>query len=148
MKNSKSTGAKTSPQRAADWKQANEIRSYLAALRAEIDGGRQRPIDAERFAKWLEWADWYADSIDPLTPTSDRPGDIPQPSKQTVEELDLTRECRQAIGQLGIADTDELHAVTRGDIDKLSVRSWNVWDEICRVLEGLGYDVAGRKRGW
>lgn len=131
-------------QNAADWQKSTEIRSYLAALRAEIAEHRLKPTRPEEFAKWLGWADWYADFLDPLTPTPDRPESIPKPSNLLVDQLDLTRQTRAILPQLGVKDTNELNAIGRDQVVKLTQRYWSVWEEICRVLEGFGYDVCGR----
>lgn len=100
------------------------------------------------FAKWKDWATWYADFLDPLTPTPDRPELIVPPTNTPADRLDLTREARKVVAQLAVKDTDELHAVRREQVDKLC-GTWNsTWKEICRGLEGLGYDVAGRLPSW
>ena len=47
------------------WQKAGDLRSYLNEIRmaAEQAGG----IDPEtRFGKWMAWADWYTERIDPL----------------------------------------------------------------------------------
>ncbi len=131
------------------WRNAQEIRAYLDALRHQIDSNVLAPTDPEAFAEWLDWADWYADSIDPLTPTPSRPEYVEPPRTTPVDELDLTRETRPVVQQLGVANTDELHAVEKNDLAKLDGESyWHAWPEICRVLEGLGYDVEGRYHDW
>jgi len=63
------------------WRRAKEIREYLDALRAKIDASVLKPVNPEAFAGWLDWAKWYADALDPLTPTPDRPEFIQKPQK-------------------------------------------------------------------
>jgi hypothetical protein len=90
----------------------------------------------------LDWATWYADYVDPLTPTPDRPEFVESPKSTPVDELDLTRRTRPIVQRLGVKNTDELFAVEKAEFDKICDRwSSREWNEVCRVLEGLGYDV-------
>jgi hypothetical protein len=133
---------------ARNWESATHLRSYLAALRAEIAGGKLRATDPEGFAKWLDWADWYVAYLDPLTPTPKRPEFDPPPTNLPIDQLDLTRLTRMLLPKIGIKDTTELHSVERHQIKNFTHRDYQVWNEICCVLEGLGYDVSGRNRGY
>ena len=128
------------------WRQANEIRSYLAALRAKIESGAVHPDHPDVFGKWLDSADWYSNFLDPLTPTPDRPDVLPAPTNLPIDQLDVTRETRAVLPHLGVQDTNELHALGRDQVCKVTQNDWSIWEEICRLLEGLGYDVSGRKR--
>lgn len=131
------------------WKQAGDIRSYLAAIRAKLDAGELAVRDQVTFSSWIDWATWYADSIDPLTVTPRREEFATSPSKAAVSELDLTRTTRAVVEQLRVQDTDDLFAVERDALQELCGR-WRTteWDEIGRVLEARGYPVASRYRDY
>lgn len=62
----------------------------LSALQAAIDADRVQPVDEACFREWLEWATWYADSIDPIFkgphPDEQQEGPVNTP----VARLDLT----------------------------------------------------------
>lgn len=131
------------------WKQAGEIRSYLATIHTKLDAGDLRVSDMEKFEAWTDWAAWYADSIDPLTATPPRTEFAVTPTKAVTSELDLTRKTRAIVAQLGVSNTDELFEVEHAAVEKLC-GPWrnSEWNEMCRVLEGLGYDVSNRYRGY
>lgn len=133
----------------AAWKKAGEIRSYLSAIRANLDTGNLRMTDEQKFAAWIDWATWYADCIDPLTPTPPRTEFVIRPTNTLTAELDLTTKGRAVIEQLGAHDTDELYKVEASAVEKLC-GYWRTaqWNEICRVLEMLGYEVTNRYRGY
>jgi hypothetical protein len=105
-----------------------------------------RPSNPETFPEWLEWAKWYADYLDPLTPTPRRDEYSIGATNTPVSSLDLTRRTRQLVNYLGVADTNALNLV---DYQTASAASdcgiYGSWSEISRVLEGLGYDVSGRR---
>jgi hypothetical protein len=129
------------------WHQAREIRAYLDHLKEMVESGRAKPRDPDQHYKWREWAYWYADMLDPTcapgeSPLAEAP---PGPVNAPSDSLDLTRLAKRAIAAMGIRDTDGLSRLTRKEVHTLwSDRPWAVWEEIGRVLEGLGYDVAGR----
>jgi hypothetical protein len=51
------------------WDQSQKIRSFLAAFRTAMEEW-SGPIDPKgEVGKWLEWANRYADSLDPLNPS-------------------------------------------------------------------------------
>jgi hypothetical protein len=128
------------------WRKAEQIRTYLSALREKLDSKVLAPTNPEAFAEWFEWATWYADYLDPLTPTPPRPESEPEPVNTPVEQLDLTRDTRRIVQQLSVPDTDALYSVEKAVIDKYCDH-WHYrgWSEICRVLEGLRYDVSDRQ---
>jgi hypothetical protein len=131
------------------WKQAGEIRSYLATIRTKLDAGDLRVSDKEKLEAWTDWAAWYADSIDPLTATPPPTEFAVTPTRAVTSELDLTRKTRAIVSQLGVSNTDELFEVEHAAVEKLC-GPWrnSEWNEMCRVLEGLGYDVSNRYRGY
>ena len=59
----------------------------------------------------------------------------------------MTLSGRAVIEQLPAKDTDELYGLAPEAVFPFC-KHWDMaeWDEICRVLEGLGYNVAGRYR--
>jgi hypothetical protein len=127
------------------WRRAREIREYLTALQEKIDANVLAPNDPQAFAKWLDWATWYADYLDPLMPTPDRPEFIQKPQNTPFEQLDLTRETKRLVLQLSVPDSDALYLVEKSAVDTLTNQwQYRAWNEICRLLEGLGYDVSER----
>ena len=128
------------------WRKAEGIRTYLAALRAKLDEKVLAPTNPEAFDKWFKWATWYADYLDPLTPTPDRPESVLPPQNTPVDQLDVTRETKRIVQQLAVTDTDALYRLEKAVVDKLCGH-WHSrgWNEICRVLEGLGYDLSDRQ---
>jgi hypothetical protein len=129
----------------AAWKQADEIRAYLAAVKRGHETGQFAVKDEKSFREWMEWATWYAEFVDPLSPTPARPDFIPPPKNIPIAELDLTRNSRVVVEKLAVANTDELYTIDRAAVTELTSHwSSSEWNEICRVLEGLRYDVAGR----
>ncbi len=128
------------------WHDAEQIRCYLAALQAALDAEQIRPMNKEAFQDWFEWAKRYADSIDPIVQARQPDEKLAGPQTTPSAELDLTRRARAFISRLKISDSDGLAGVTgdqmrgaSGYFDK------ELWDEVCRVLEGLGYDIAKRR---
>lgn len=127
----------------ASWKEATEIRAYLAELRRKLDSGQLKPKNAEAFAEWLEWADWFADHLDPLTLAPARAEFTPSPKNTPLHRLDLTRNTKSVIAQLGVTDSDELSKVERNQLP--GEWNWKVWDEIGRILELLDYPLRKRR---
>lgn len=68
------TRKKALREQASAWRQAAEIRGFVAAARAALSDGA-RPNDPERLEVWSAWALAHADEIDPLA------------SRQTAEAL-------------------------------------------------------------
>jgi hypothetical protein len=128
------------------WQQAEGIRAYLAAVRHAVDAGKARPNDEAGFSEWFEWATWYADHLDPMVRATARPKPMKSPINKPIGELDLTSRTRPALVALGVSDCDTLCKVTERQIGEIEKQhSSRIWNEVCRVLEGLGYDVSGRR---
>lgn len=127
------------------WHDAERIRGYLAALQAALGAEHIQPLNPDAFQRWFEWAKRYADSIDPIV-QEQLPEELSVgPTNKPATELDLTRRARAFVSKLRIEDSDALAAVSdehmreaNGYIDR------ELCAEVCRVLEGLGYDVAER----
>jgi hypothetical protein len=112
---------------------------------AEHDGILQTS-DEESFGQWIEWAEWYADHIDPLVRAAPRPAVVETPENKPLHELDLTSRARPVLAALGVVDCDALSKVTEKQIREVQERySHLIWSEICRVLEGHGYKVSKRQ---
>lgn len=127
------------------WRHAQDIRAYLAAMDHAIRTGVTKPINEDSFGKWFGWAKWYANHIDPLIqapiPTEDN-GVSPNP---TLDKLDLTSLTKAVLKSMDVHCADDLTRVTYEEIKARVEASYSVWEEICRVLEGLGYRPAGRQ---
>jgi len=127
------------------WVDAQQVRAYLADVQAVVEAGKCRVSDAEQFRNWFEWASQFADSIDPIVQ-----GSLPEGCQQghqnvATSELDLTAATRCAVDTLGVADTDALCQQSQDAVrNACEGRFGPVWNEITRVLEGLGYDVSKR----
>jgi hypothetical protein len=63
------------------WRDARDIREYVAEARAALASNPELPADAP-IVQWLAWAEGYADRIDPLAPEPSVPKDPgpPHPS--------------------------------------------------------------------
>jgi hypothetical protein len=128
------------------WQQAESIRTYLTAIRRAVDAGKAHPKDDIAFAEWFEWATWYADHLDPMVRARVRPEPVQPPVNKPIGELDLTSRTRPVLVALGVSDCDTLYKVTEKQIGEIEKQySSRIWGEVCRVLEGLGYDVSGRR---
>lgn len=129
------------------WKRAKDVRAYISQIRQMVDAGKMRVTDSERFRRWSEWCDWYADSTDPLLADPPHPERPEAPKNVPISDMEFTRRTREIVAKLGVHEADELYRVDRQTVKEQS-DGWSVpeWDEICRVLEGLGYDVEGRHR--
>lgn len=125
------------------WYRASRIRQYLTEKQEKIESGALPVADEEKQRRWAGWAAWYADSIDPLVATPQHPDRPKPPSNIGVAEMDLTSGARELVAKLGLTDADSLFRVEYEAVESLSDRSsGSDWEEICRVLEALGYDVA------
>src|SRR5262249_19624999 len=83
------------------WHEAGQIRAYLDALEAKIASGKIRPQEPEHFRKFLAWARWYAEDLDPLSfpePLPESPN--PEPQNTAISDLDLTRRAKEAMSAL------------------------------------------------
>jgi hypothetical protein len=131
---------------AENFVRSEEIRRYLNSFELLIAEGKIRPSNPETFPEWLDWAKWYADYLDPLTPTPRRAEYSIGATNTPASSLDLTRRTRQLVNSLGVADTDALNLVDyRTAGAALGGNIYGAWSEISQVLEGLGYDVSGRR---
>jgi hypothetical protein len=127
------------------WHDAQRIRAYLTALEQAIEGEKFRPNNPEGCKKWLRWAHWYADSIDPVTRAQRQEETLRGPTNTPVSDLDLTSYTRPVVESLGAKDTNELWRVSQDKVrEACDGKYGNTWNEITRVLEGLGYDVSKR----
>lgn len=131
---------------ADQWYSAARIREYLAAVKNLLDLGRYEATRHEAITEWIEWAAWYADEIDPLIEAPLRPGIRELPTNTSVENLDFTRKGKAVVKALGVTNTDELFKVDQDTVRRVAHQYdyWNCWEEICSVLEALGYDVSSR----
>jgi len=55
-----------------------------------------------------------------------------------VGDLDITGELRLTLAELGVQDTDGLYQLKREAV------GWNLWPELCTVLETCGYRTDNR----
>lgn len=134
---------------ANSWVKAQHIRSYLAALEEKLAGAELKPCNPESFDHWLKWAHWYADFTCPLTPSGPFPETSQQPNNTPIYALDLTKKTRETLEKVPAKDTDEICQFDRKQLrEYCDSREWIVWNEVTRVLEGLGYDVSGRRGHW
>jgi hypothetical protein len=133
-------------QDAERWRHARGIREYLDAVTAALESNQVKPRDAEAFGEWFEWAKAYVNSIDPM-----RQGILPSetidgPTNTPIADLDLTHAARALMGTLGVSDTDQLWRKCDEEFRKACPQKGGaLWNEITRVLEGLGYDVSKRQ---
>ena len=133
----------------AGWKKAAVIRTYLTEFVRKIQSGEMTVVDEKGFSEWIDWAWWYADFCDPLATPADRPDSVRPCLNTPTAELDVTRRTRAFIDKLGVQDTNALFQVTRKEFnDAWSQYSYGAWDEVGKVLEIQGYDVANRKGGY
>lgn len=127
------------------WKTAGEIRAYLCAMRRRLESSELAITDEAAFIMWMKWATWYSDYLDPLISTPPSPEVVRGPTNMSVRELDLTNKTRRLVERLQVADTDELHAISRAMVERIGGNDCaKQWNEICRVLERFGYDVHDR----
>ena len=65
----------------AAWRDARDVRQYVADARAALNRPGEVPPDAP-ILEWLVWAERYAERIDPLSPEPEVPSDPgpPHPS--------------------------------------------------------------------
>lgn len=129
---------------ADQWHNAARIREYLAAVKSLLELGRYEATRHEAIKEWIDWASWYADEIDPLIEAPPRPGIREPPANTSVENLELTRKGKAVVKTLGLTNTDELFKVDQDTVRRVAHQYdyWNCWEEICSVLEALGYDVS------
>ncbi len=128
------------------WLDAQHVRGYLQDLRTAIAADKLQPVDAERFEEWFNWASRFANFIDPIVQGPLPEGNAMSHQNIAISELDLTAAARRVVDCLGVADTDSLWTTSQEAVrDACDGRFGPVWNEISRVLEGLGYDVSKRQ---
>ena len=131
------------------WEHARRIREYLAAMDEGLANGKLRMRDEQAYSKWSSWARWYADHVDPLIRAAPLPDEVLPPVNTPAAEIEFTSHTKPIIGRLGVADADALYGLSREEIQAAEGNGRRgAWQEICDVLEGLGYDVSDRNRNW
>lgn len=135
---------------ADQWHNAARIREYLAAVKRLLELGRYEATRHEAIKEWIDWASWYADEIDPLIEAPPRPGIRELPANTLVANFEFTRKGNAVVKALGVTNTDELFKVDQDTVRRVAHQYdyWNCWEEICSVLEALGYDVSSRYHFW
>ncbi len=124
------------------WKEAREIREYLAELERKIQKGELTPEDPSFYEQWLVWGHWYADVVCPLTKVKHESPlhEAVWESNILVSELDVTASTSELINSMQISDTNELFRLTSDETTNHDL-AWGqrFREEVFRVLEGLGY---------
>jgi hypothetical protein len=129
------------------WEYANRIREYLAVIEDGLANGKLRVRDDQAFAKWHRWACWYADEVDPLINAKPLPEEASPPVNTPMAELEFTSCTAPVVARLNATDADTLYRLSRDMVEAAEGRDHHVaWGEICDVLDGLGYDVSGRRQ--
>ncbi|MBU0716673.1 MAG: hypothetical protein KJ749_00355, partial [Planctomycetes bacterium] len=131
------------------WRDAELMRCYLSAVQEAINADKVRPINEAAFREWFDWAQHYADSVDPILQAK-LPDEAPKgPTNKPIAELDLTTRARAIVAEFGIKDADELARVKPDQLRRQhGYFEREVWEEFTRMLETLGYDVAKREHPW
>ena len=113
---------------------------YLRALCARVESGQYVP---------KAWATRYCDAIDPLGAGRHAEDTAPPPQNTPAQALDVTSELRIALKQLAVADSDGLSRVSLEQLRtaRNGGRCGGIWNEITRLLQGLGYEVSKRPDG-
>src|SRR3954470_1631888 len=88
----------------------------FASLHAEdrewpVHSTMPRYSPSNLFPSKSRWAKWYADFLDPLTPTPQREEYAVAPTNVLIAELELTRRTKQIVSALGVPDTNALYEV-------------------------------------
>lgn len=89
------------------WEKAQRFRAFVAAVREEAVLRHGSLDAAPDVARWLEWAEAYVRSIDPLgadlkLPTMDSPGDPPIRQEEHRRTVDRCPRCRETSGWTGL----------------------------------------------
>lgn len=121
-----------------DWELAVQIRAYLSHISSEIEAKRIKPINPERFAKWFDWATWYADHVDPLIQAKPRVKPEAAAQNPSLAEMDLMSETRSVLEAIGVQNAEGLLTVTKETVAPYSQYDNRIMTEINRVLVGLG----------
>jgi hypothetical protein len=131
------------------WYEAERVRAYLQALQDAVAAGKIGFATEDAYRRWMEWALQYADSIDPLVRLAHPQETAAPPISTPVDQLDVTSGLRAVLERLGAKDSDELWHVPKERLQQAcSGKFGNLWNEITRVLEGLGYDVSKREEAY
>lgn len=129
------------------WERAGRIKKYLKAVRAKIEAKEAASSDPEAFERWLEWADWYADSVCPITKAGVREESFSPPQVTPIQDIEWTSRTRELLLKTSLQTSDDLFALTKKDLCELCGVTWfSNWPEINLVLEGHGYDINDRPR--
>lgn len=132
---------------AENFAKSEVIRRYIATFESKVAEKLIRPRDPEGFPEWLEWAKWYADMLDPLTPTPVREDYSILATNTPLSELEFTRHTAKVVVSLGVGNSDALYRVDYKTLHRaITGPTYGAWSEATVVLEGLGYDVSGRPR--
>lgn len=126
-------------QAAKRWRDAEDLRGYLGALKKAFDSGEFVCRDERSFREWFEWAVNYADSIDPVVGRQMPGHEQEKPKNVPIAELDMTSHTRAAVTRLGAADAEQLWRIPEDQVREASVgRYGSIWNEISCILEVLG----------
>ena len=129
------------------WEKAERIRKYLKTVRTKIESKEVASSDPEGFERWLEWADWYADLVCPITHSRVRKESFDPPEVTPIKDLEWTSRTRRLLFKTSIETSDDLFALSKEELKEICGVNWfSDWSEVNRVLEGLGYDISGRSR--
>lgn len=128
------------------WHRAEQIRRYLNRIEEGIGTGKINVTDKDVFDYWIEWAYWYADQVDPLAPHKPFRDEHEEPENTPLDQLEWTARTRTVLAGLKVQDTDTLYQLDSAAIHTAEgFDRRGAWDEVYRVLEGLGYDMRGRR---
>lgn len=126
--------------------QAQQIRALVYDVQCSIDSGQQRIKDVQKYGRWQAWADYFIAKFDPFMWAIPRPGEDTEAHNTPVSELDLTSMTRAAVNAIGAKDTNDLVGMTQEILSQHTSDSRKVWEELRRVLGGLGYDVGEQRK--
>lgn len=128
------------------WHEAERIRRYLTKVDEALAAGSLQVRDEEAFRKWRRWSSWYANHIDPNIRAEPLPDEVEPPVNTPIASLEWTTHMQPVLEKLNVQDTDELYSLDAATLLAAEgTTRQRAWDEVCRVLEGLGYDMAGRQ---
>ncbi|MCI0366167.1 MAG: hypothetical protein L0219_20090 [Phycisphaerales bacterium] len=129
------------------WRQARDLREYLTDVRRGVAKRYLRITDAVQHCRWMDWARWYADELDPNSKAGPSPFQPIRVKRAVIPtaDLDLTSHTRAVVEQLRVPDSDALFELKPNAVKAVTSHSSAAWNEICRLLEGLGYDIGARK---
>ena len=70
------------------WEKAERIRKYLKAVRTKIEAKEAASSNPEAFERWLEWAEWYADSVCPIAKVGVREESFSPPRVTPIQDIE------------------------------------------------------------